>query len=358
MSLTTINDPRHWLDVIPETLKASALYTALWEQMKHDAEMIALVDRLVNKDQPILVTFFTGVNSLVFAEPDHPFARFYPYLHRKAIPTQASAYPLFREFVQKHQEELEALLPGARLQTNEATRCANVLPAFFLAYQRGGCKPLNMIEIGSSAGLNLRWELFRYQYGGKLLTEDIVLGERVSPVSLYCTVEGPLPPLPETGFPRVASCQGIDVQPRDIFNEQDMRWVRAAIWPEELRRHEILTSAIRLAQQTPMLLHQGDTCDLLPRLLTTIPDEQTAVIWHSYAIHQGPVEVKERILQHIRDASYRIPIYRVSLEFLEKAGPTLEWYEYRGGAVVKQEVLARCTVHGERMEWLFNGDTL
>jgi hypothetical protein len=349
----TINDPRHWLEFIPETLKASTLYTELWEQMKYDAEMIALVDRLVDKDQPILVTFFTGVNFLLLAEPDHPLARFYPYLHRKTVPSLAEAYPLFREFVQRHWEALEALLPGARLQTNEVTRCSHLLPAFFLVYQRGGGKPLNMIEIGSSSGLNLRWELYRYQYGSEITTEDIVVGTRVSPVHIHCTLEGPyLPPLPETVLPRVASCQGIELLPRDIFNELDMRWVRAAIWPEELRRHELLDAAIRLARQTPMLLHQGDACDVLPRLLTTIPDEQTAVIWHSYAINQGPVEVKERILQHITEASYRIPIYRVSLEFQGMAGPQLELMKYAQGKLVESDHLANCAVHGERMEWL------
>jgi hypothetical protein len=348
----TINDPRQWLNFVPNTLKASPLYTELWEHLKGDPELLAF-DALISPDQPHPITFFTAVNFLVLAEPHHPLARYYPYLHEKAIPPLSEVYPLFRTFVIEHREALQILLPGTRLQTNEVTRCANLLPAFFLVYQLGGCNPLNMIEIGSSAGLNLRWHLYEYQYKSEITTEDLLVSESVSPVHIHCALRGPyLPPLPEAAFPRIASCQGIELLPRSIHDEQDMRWVRAAIWPEEVKRHEILTSAIGLARQTPALLHQGDACDLLPELLACIPDDQTAIIWHSFALNQGPIEVQEHILLHIAEASYRIPIYRVSLEFLGVAGPQLELMKYDKGALVEANHLANCAIHGERMTWL------
>src|SRR5258707_12495025 len=56
---------------------------------------------------------------------------------------------------------LRTLLPMARLQTNEVTRCANLLPAFEIVSRRGACRPLALIEIGCSAGLNLFWEIGR-----------------------------------------------------------------------------------------------------------------------------------------------------------------------------------------------------
>lgn len=359
MSLT-INDPRNWLEFIPDTLKASPLYSELWEHIKGDAEILALVNQ-VDKDQPNLVTFFTGVNFLLLRESHQPLALYYPYLHKEGAPPLSEAYPFFREFVLAHITELRNLLPTARLQTNEVTRCTNLMPAFVLAYQRGGYQSLNMIEIGSSSGLNLLWNRYGYQYGSGLTTEDITLGDLTSPVQIRCELDGShLPPLPDTALPRVASCQGIELFPRDIHDEQDMRWVRAAIWPEELQRHQVLDAAIKFARQGSLHLHQGDACDLLPELLAAIPEHQTAVVWSSYAVNQGPVEVKERIDLQIAEASHRIPIYRIALEFaLEKqAGPRLELSEYQGGKLVKQESLARCAVHGERMTWLSDVDTL
>lgn len=350
-----INDPRHWLKFVPDTLKASPLYTELWKHLKDDPEMLAFME-LADKNQPLLIIFFTVVNFLLLAEPHHPLALYYPYLHQTNALPVSEAYSFFREFVFAHREEVCDLLPTARLQTNEVTRCANLLPAFILAYQRSGYQPLNMIEIGSSAGLNLLWHKYCYHYGSSLTTDDIIVGDLSSPIQIRCEIVGShLPPLSEAALPVVASCQGIELVPRDISDEQDMRWVRAAIWPEEGKRHQVLDAAIVFARQQGISLHAGDACDLLPAMLAAIPPSQTAIIWDSYAINQGPIAVQQRILQQLVDASRERKLYRASLEFAfeqQAPGPQLALYEYQGGEIVKQEVLARCAVHGEHMIWL------
>ena len=346
-----LHDPRQWLTFVPQTLHASPLYSEVWEHLKDDPELLEFV-ALVDTDQPLPITFFTGVNALVLAEVQHPLARFYPFLHQEEAPPLSEAYPCFREFVLAHSEQLRSLLPTARLQTNEVTRCSNLLPAFCLAYQRGGNRPLNMIEIGSSAGLNLLWHRYCYHYGSVLMPEDAVRGEQASPVHIHCQLGGLyLPSLPKM-LPRVACCQGIELVPRNLHSEADMRWIRAAIWPEEQARHHLLDAAITLARQTPLHLHTGDACERLPELLAALPDDQTAVIWHSYALHQGPMRVKEVIERQIEAASHRLPIYRISLEVVEASGPKLELMTYEKGALVTREHLANCAIHGERMTWL------
>ena len=212
-----------------------------------------------------------------------------------------------------------------------------------------------MLEIGSSAGLNLLWNQYGYRYSAGPTASDLVIGNPLAPVQVRCelTAAGTFPLELETVLPRVASCQGMEICPRDPDNEDDMRWVRAAIWPEELERYRTLDAALAFARRTPSLVHVGDACALLPDLLAAIPDDQTALVWHSYAVAQGPLEVKRRLDEQIAEASRRIPVYRVSLEVTPHAPlPQLELSEYRGGKITSYEVLAQCALHGERMTWL------
>lgn len=348
------HDPHGWLGFVPQTLAASPLYSAFWEGMKQDCELLALLD-LLRKDQPIPITFFTAMNFLVLGEPDTPLARFYPYLQPEGTWPASEVYPVFRDFVLAHREVLKTLLPTARLQTNEVTRCANILPAFLLAYQRGEYQPLNMIEIGSSLGLNLLWFQYGYRYVQREPAQTWQMNDPAVPVQISCNVQAqkgfPLPPFPL--MPRVVRCQGIELMPRDLHNAYDVRWLRAAIWPEELERYRLLDTALNFARSQPFIIHPGDACDILPALLSTIPARHTAVIWHSFALNQGPAEVKEQVHQQIAHASWGMPIYRVSLEVVPEASlPQLELTEYREGRVVTQEVMAHCALHGEHMTWI------
>src|SRR4051812_43979061 len=107
---------------------------------------------------------------------------------------------------------------------------------------------------------------------------SIIVGNPISSVKITCELRGGLlPPLPKK-LPHVAHCQGIEWCPRDIENEKDIRWVRAAIWPEERARYQLLDAAIAFGQQEGMSLHKGDASELLPELLSAIPDKQTAII--------------------------------------------------------------------------------
>ncbi|HEU5382269.1 MAG TPA: DUF2332 domain-containing protein [Ktedonobacteraceae bacterium] len=349
----SLPDPRRWLTFVPETLQASPLYTQIWTHLQEDTDLLPLL-RLVDADQPWPITFFTAINYLVLAEPEAPLARFYPYLYPQQTRLASQVYPFFRAFVLEHRETLRSLLPTARLQTNEVTRCANLLPAFVLAYRRGGSQPLHMVEIGSSAGLNLRWYRYGYRYHCKNPVQDQRVNDPTAPVQLSCELDGqsgfPFPA--NVTLPRVARCQGIEICPRELHSEEDMRWVRAAIWPEEVARHHTLDAALAFARTTPAPLYRGDACDLLPQLLAAIPTTHTPLVWHSYAVNQGPVAVKERLHAQMLVASRRLPLYRVGLEVGPSRPPQVELSEYRDGLVVRHEVLAQCSLHGERMTWL------
>jgi hypothetical protein len=342
------NDPRNWLTYVPRTLeRISPLYAHLYSQMREDPEVFSLLT-LVDPDQPIPVLFLSAINFLLFEHPEHPFAQFYPYL--TTTPRSPSeAYPFFRNFCLEHKEALQQLLPTARLQTNEVTRCANLLPAFELVSDREDRQPLAIIEIGSSAGLLLNWERHGYTYN-----HILTVGNEDSSVQISCELEGERFPIPMT-LPPTARCLGIELTPLDINNERDVRWLRSCIWPEERKRYQLLDAAIALARQYPPRVLSGDASRLLPELLPTIPPEWPVCLFHCFALNQGPMPVKEHIIQALVDASLKRTIYRVSLEadpLKEGQLPRLELFTYRRGDLFQYEWLANCAFHGERMEWI------
>ncbi|HEU5376959.1 MAG TPA: DUF2332 domain-containing protein, partial [Ktedonobacteraceae bacterium] len=283
-------DPQRWLTYVSPTLgRRSPLYAHLYQQMQQDAELFTLLS-LVDPDQPVPVLFFSVVNFLVLGETDHPFAQWYPYVTDTPRRPE-EAYPLFRDFCLTHQGDLRELLSSSRLQTNEVRRCANLLPAFELVFQRGNRQPLALIEIGASAGLNLNWFRYGYRYG------EYVVGNLHASVQISCQISGQaLPSLPRI-LPQVAQCQGIELFPLDVTNEYDVRWLRSCIWPEERERYDLLDAALALARQYPPQILRGDACEFLPEILPTIPLDQTLCIWHSFALNQGPTAVRKQIYQ-------------------------------------------------------------
>lgn len=343
-----LHDTRQWGRYTSKTFEhISPLYTTLSRGIEEDPEIQSLVE-IIDRDQPLLVMFFSAVNFLLLRDTHHALAEFYPVLSTSPRPAR-EAYPFFHDFCLSHADELRKILPTARLQTNEVTRCANLLPAFELVYRRGRYKPLAMIEIGASAGLNLNWDRYQYRYGRSISTGDVT-----SPVQIQCILQGKhTPPLPKT-MPPVAQRIGIDLFPLDVNNERDMRWLSSCIWPEETERYHLLLQVTALTKQRPPQVLAGDACHLLPEVLATLPEETALCLWHSYALMQGPAHVRKCIETILADYSCRRDLYRISLEMnpAEWDAPRLELFTYKRGDVSTHEWLATCEVHGDSMEWL------
>jgi hypothetical protein len=340
-------DPAWWRKYMSQSVRDSPLYTQIYTYLPHDQEVRELLT-FVDQAQPVPPLFCSAVNFVLQNDVQHPLAAFYPYFNPNPRPVE-EVYPVFHDFCLKHQERLRQILPTLRMQTNEVTRCANLLPVFEMVFQRGTRKPLALVEIGTSAGLNLNWSKYGYDYGQGRLAGDVA-----SPVQLHCTLQGEyLPPLPEI-MPPVASCLGIDIAPLDILNEDHVRWLRACFFPEELQSFRALDAAIDFARQHPPTILTGDARALLPEMLEAIPSDQTICLWHSYMLRQCPPEVSEDIEQLIMEYAQKRDLYRISLEFLPHERwslPRLELFTYEGGNI-REEWLAMCRVHGDQMEWL------
>jgi len=174
-----------------------------------------------------------------------------------------------RMLVSDRRDELAATMLARRTQTNEPARCATLLPALSLLPQ-----PLAMIEVGASAGLTLLVDRYSYDYDGHRISGT----DPHAPV-LACQPRGPVP-LPAR-VPEVAWRAGLDINPLDVRDADDVRWLECLLWPGETGRRERLAAAIDTARRDPPPLYRGDLLTDLPGLVRQAPPGATLVIYHS-----------------------------------------------------------------------------
>ncbi|GIG64088.1 DUF2332 domain-containing protein [Phytomonospora endophytica] len=174
----------------------------------------------------------------------------------------------FHDWLMWHWDEVAAQMLARRTQTNEAGRCAPILPILAALPQ-----PLALLEVGASAGLCLYPDRYRYRYGGR------TVGDPASPVLLECAPEGDVP-VPDR-VPHVVWRAGLDLNPLDITDDDVLRWLSALVWPEQEHRRARLHAAAELTRRDPPRLVRGDLLTDLPALAAQAPADATLVVFHT-----------------------------------------------------------------------------
>jgi hypothetical protein len=324
-----------------ECVPASPLYARLSIGIAGDEQLLQLATAA--RAHPIPNLFFGAVHYLLLGGIHHRLAAFYPDLAGVA-PDPHDPFPAFRSFCLEHASAIEGLLATRRVQTNEVRRCAALLPAFTLLARRGGQRPLALVEIGASAGLNLLWDRYAYDYGpgGRA-------GDPYSAVRLRCELRGDRrPPLPDR-LPDVAFRLGLDLSPIDVRDADATLWLRALIWPEQIDRAAHLSHALAIAQQNPPPLLAGDALTLLPDVFARAPREATLCLYHSFVLNQFPAPARDRFHALLAEHAAARDFAVVGIEWREPYPPvTLTTFE-NGSRL--DETLAFCDAHVAWLEW-------
>src|SRR5204863_3139109 len=93
-----------------------------------------------------------------------------------------------RALVADRDTELRAVMLARRTQTNEAARCATLVPLLARLPQ-----PLALLEVGASAGLCLLIDRYAYDYGGHRVAPVRRVGADPPVVSCRASPGTPLP---------------------------------------------------------------------------------------------------------------------------------------------------------------------
>jgi hypothetical protein len=167
-----------------------------------------------------------------------------------------------------------ALLPwlDGPPQTNEPGRSAQLMAGLLEIAARHGPR-IELLEIGSSAGLNLMIGRYRIDLGG------VSTGPLDSPVHLIPEWRGS----PPSSAPiEIVSARGVDIAPVDATTQDGANRLLAYVWADHHVRFERMTHALAMLRAEPPRLDAGDAADwVMARLAEPQQAGVTRVLMHS-----------------------------------------------------------------------------
>ena len=345
---------RHFgLKQAPEN--GSPLYQTLSVGVLDDPDMLRFAASCP-PSQPSANLLFGAVHYLLLGGVRHPLRDFYPDVvtsEKMPRPPSQETYPLFRDFVRHHTETIRQLITTRLTQTNVVRRTTCLLPVFAQLTREAGSQPLSMIEVGSSAGLNLHWDRYYHRYEYPSGTSR-TWGDKNSAVQLSTQVRGdiPLPPLPDKF--RIAWRAGIDLNPIDVTDADAMRWLRALIFPEHLERHREIEAAARIARDNPVLIVTGDALTHLPNLLSQAPQDSHLCLYASMVLYQLSPRERKKLWTLLAAFSATRPVSIVIMDGVPEGWAQILIRDFRNGSYTKRH-MAAVHAHGRWLEWRDDG---
>jgi len=230
-------------------------------------------------------------------------------------------------------------------QTNEVGRSVALMGGL-LGLGETHRMPVRLFEIGSSGGLNLRADHYRYtdQHG-------TVFGDPDAPVQM--TWGGrTLTPWPDLA---VVERVGSDVMPVDVSSTEGRLALTAYVWPDHTARHERLRGAFAVADRVPAVVRRQDAVSFVRDL--ELRDGHLTVLFHSvmwqYLSREDQAAITARLEELGATATEDRPLAHLRLEPMRRT-PDSE-HEFLAAATVwpggECEVVGDIGAHGTPATW-------
>lgn len=228
-------------------------------------------------------------------------------------------------------------------QTNEVRRSAAVMCGLAAVTARYGL-PVEILELGASAGLNLVPDLYRHRLG------ETQAGDAGSKVELAPEWRGR--PAPR-GDVRVVARAGCDLRPFDLQDPTALQRMRAYLWADQPDRMERTVAAWEIARAA--LARKGvaraDAAAWLEARLASPHEGRTRVVFHTIAWQYFPAGVQAQCLAALEHAGSvatpHSPLVRFAMEADGGNGAALTLTMWPGGEAT---TFGRADFHGRWIE--------
>ncbi len=204
--------------------------------------------------------------------------------------------------------------------------------------------PLNLYELGASAGLNLQWDRYALRVDGRLY------GPKGAPLLLLPDWIGVKPEAAEI---EIAGRAGVDLNPIDATDPQHRLRLKSYIWPDQPERLARMQRALDLAIAHPVPIDCADAIDWLEQKLAEPRDGVVTVIYHTVAWQYFPKNVQARgdalISEAGQNATSNAPLVHLAMEADGNTpGAALSMEIWPGGT---KHDLGRADFHGRWVNW-------
>lgn len=318
---------------------SSELYEVLSLKIADDGELLHIATHAMH-GQPIPNLMLSAVHYLLLKGKKHKLMDYYGTVvdcPRAPI----TVFDDFKDFCMLHKEELVSILQSKRVQTNEVRRCSYLYPAFCYIYEKAK-RPLALIEIGTSAGLQLFWDQFSYTY-----QSNEVYGNEQAELNICSEIRGDRLPLLLKNSPPVTVRIGVDLHVNDLNKQDDYLWIKSLIWPDHVERLALFEKAARCVKRYAYTLIEGDGVEMLTELVSQIPRDSVVCIFHTHVANQIPKENKITLEDCIRNIGKNRAVFHLYNNMWD-ANLHLDYY-INGEEYL--ETIAETDGHGRWFKW-------
>src|SRR6266508_4646703 len=294
------------------------------------------------KGSAMALRFMGSIHRLVLEGRSPALAHFYPSVGG-AGGSANDRWGAFSATVEEHTPELRGLVRRP-VQTNEVGRCSALLGAFLLEAKRTG-RPMRLLEVGASAGLNLRWDCYRYEAGER------VWGDAGSPVRIKWDLQGHGRP-PLDVIPDILERRGCDLAPVDVAKPDGKLTLESYVWAEHVDRLHLLRSAFQVAARVPAVVDQADALNWLEHELLSLRSGVDTVVFHSIVMQFLSSSERARMRRILEQAGLRAasdaPLAWVEMD--SRTGlAEVALTSWPGG---QRQVVALAGLYGNPVKWV------
>jgi hypothetical protein len=325
-------------------LSSSPFYEALCVRIAEDTDLLDIA-KSVRVGQRAPNMFLAAVQYLVLTQEKNPLKAAYVDVGN-GVPARPDFFDDFKAFCLDSRNQIAEIMSTRTVQTNEVRRCATFLPALFLVERRADFREFHFVDVGCSAGLNLLWHKYHYRY-----SNGASCGDESSELHILCDVNGDIPPPLGKALPKTASQIGIEIEPVDVSDPDNVNWLKALIWPDQHDRVDLLDAALALLRKGPPRIIKGDCTEKIPQIVREMPRSEPVCLLFSHSANQVFKEGRKELTFLLEGLSDARKIFEISIGHFEEGAPELILSEYENGRTKSEERLATTHPHGNWIRW-------